>query len=69
MDSVAWRGALLMRTFKRSQRVKRGTLRGTVLGVLTHEGYVQRKEYVVRMDNGALVKGTAYQFQPVRVVR
>ncbi len=52
-----------MRVFKRSQRVKRGMMRGTVLEILKASGLTQ---YVVRMDNGAFVKGTAYQFQPVK---
>ena len=48
-------------TFKRSQRVKRGTLRGTVLGILMAEGFAMKPtQYIVRMDNGAFVKGTGY---------
>ena len=50
-------------TFKVNQRIKRGVLRGTVLEVLKAQGFTQ---YIARMDNGAFVKGTGYQFQPVK---
>jgi len=53
-------------TFKAGQRIKRGMLRGTVLEVLKAHKFVKPTEYIARMDNGAFVTGTGYQFQPVR---
>lgn len=50
-------------TFKVNQRIKRGLLRGTVLEVLKAHGFTQ---YIARMDNGAKVIGTGYQFVPVK---
>ena len=52
-----------MKTFKVGQRIKRGSLRGTVLSIVMLAGY---KNYTIQMDNGAWVKGTVKQFQPVR---
>lgn len=49
-------------TFKVNQRIKRGMLRGTVQEILKAHGLTQ---YIARMDNGAKVMGTGYQFQPV----
>ena len=52
-----------MKTFKVGQRIKRGLLRGTVLQIVQLAGV---KNYTAKMDNGAHVKGTVRQFEPVR---
>ena len=57
-------GRPVRHTFKVHQRIKRGVLRGTVLEVLKAQGFTT--QYEVRMDNGAFVKGTGYQFVPVK---
>lgn len=56
-------GRPVRHVFKVNQRIKRGVLRGTVLEVLKAQGFTQ---YIARMDNGAKVMGTGYQFQPVK---